>query len=301
MRTHTPHLFQLSLNTHDITENLQWWKEEAFDGNNNKPTLSSTLTKDSFSSCTFIELSSDNDGGAIYYTSGSSIHLDHCTFTHCKTTGGFTHSHGGGAVYISRGTLSIINSSFLLCTTSSFGGGIYAYTGCASSYISQSTFISCKGTYGGGVNIYCGPTSSVLSSRFISCTGSISGGGFYHDSHSGTSAISVSDSFFIHNCADSASDGYASRGGGGFENFRSATYPTNYSFLFFHGNIAKKGIGHDITSNANAVSEGSVVHCFTTTAENSFCNAGRDQKNWLPLTTVNLLLTSSAILTRYVY
>ena len=134
---------------------------------------------------------------------------------------------------------------------------------------------------------FWGPKSSVFSSRFFSCTGDIAGGGFYHDCTTEDGSLLISDCLFTHNCADSRNDSHLYRGGGGFENHRSSLYSSKYCFIFFHANIAKKGIGHDITSNVHPMPEGSVIHCFTTTAENSFCNAGTDQHVWLPLGTLS--------------
>ena len=282
-----------SINFHDITDTLELWKDEYFSDNDHKPVLSSTVGDHSFTSCTFVDLSSEHNGGAICYTYGSSLFIDQCTFTRCKTTESYTHSCGGGAVYTISGTLSVISTSFLCCTTSSFGGGIFSYSSCSSSDIKFSIFIDCNGQYGGGVNTYCGPTSSITSSRFLMCTGTASAGGFYHDSNSGATSISVSDSLFAHNCAAFQPDELPNRGGGGFETYRSQPFPFHYAFLFFHGNIAKNNVGHDITSHAYPLPDNTLVYSFTTTAENSFSNSGHEEKDWLPLTTVSLLLSQS--------
>ena len=235
-----------------------------------------------FTYCTFASLSTSSDGGALYCASCKSLSIEYCTFKECQAGNSMSSWHGGGAVFITSGTFSAFFTSFLSCRTTSFGGGILAESNCASSSISLCTFISCIAQYGGGVNTFFGPTSDVSSTRFISCTGKVSAGGFYHDSNKDTSSLSVSNCLFACNTADSDNDTRLYRGGGGYESFRTEDYPSKYYFSFFYHNVAKKGVGHDITSNSNPLPDGSIVHCFTTTAENSFCNAGIDQDNWLP-------------------
>ena len=285
VRNHNHHSLTFLPNTSHVSDDLHCWKDEDFADNNKKPISSSSTEGDYFfTSCTFTGLTSANNGGAILFTLSGTLTITLSTFTSCSSNTPLPYDYrGGGAVCLESGTLRASSTLFISCTSVSYAGGLLAQTGCKSSSVLFCTFKCCTSRWGGGLMTFLGPTSSLLSSRFISCTGAVSGGGFYHDCDTQHGSLFISDTLFAHNCADSVSDGFSYRGGDGFENYRSAVYPSNYSFLFFTQNIAKKNVGHDITSNLTALPEGSIVLCFTTTAENSFCNAGTDQHDWLPL------------------
>ena len=242
-----------------------------------------SLSTSTFISCTFTSITSTGNSAAIYFTTGSSLSIEFCLFTSCSSTVPRNEESGGGAVHITvAATLTIISTVFYKCVSSYLGGAVFAQGACKSSNISFCTFVECTGSRGGGLMTYSGPTSDIISSRFFSCSATLSGGAFYHNSGFTNSSVFITNSLFAGNTVETDSDGHAYRGGGAIENYRSVAYPSNYSFLFFHANIDKKENGHDITSNLKPMTEGSVVHCFTTTAEKSFCNAGTDQYDWLP-------------------
>ena len=177
---------------------------------------------------------------------------------------------GGGAVCAECAHFSANLSTFISCRSTFFSGGILAQRDCGLSIVSFCTFISCEAMYGGGLMTYCGPHSEIISSRFISCTGFVSGGGLYHESEDETNTISITDTLFFSNCADNSTDGWDTRGGGGFEDFHSTAYYSLYSFTFFHKNIAKYSYGHDLSTQGHHLSADNLHHCFTTTTENSF-------------------------------
>ena len=245
----------------------------------------------SFFFCTFKELTSGSSGGEIYFTSGSSLSIEHCTFMDCSNSIGNDGNSGGGAIDVNApASLTLTSTLFLGCHTPAYGGAVFVHGGSETTTVSFCVFINCQALHGGGLMTFFWPLSVVSSSHFISCTGRISGGGFYHDSDRASSSLSVSDCLFAHSTAEIDNDSRPYRGGGGFENFRTADYPSKYSFSFFHGNIDKRGNGHDITSNLNRLAEGSIVHCFTTTAINSFCNVGDNETNWLPQGTLSFII-----------
>ena len=128
---------------------------------------------------------------------------------------------------------------------------------------------------------YFGPLSEILSTRFIYCSASAAGGGIYHNGNS-LAFITVTDSIFIHNTADTVHDGHGDKGGGAMKDYRTNNYTSHYSFSFFCGNIADTNFGHDIAIHYNALSEENMISCFTTTAINAFTNAGDNETNWLP-------------------
>ena len=298
VRDHNPHYLTSSPNAYDVTDNLHLWEREVFSDNNNKPISSLSIEGDySFTSCTFTGLTSDDiGGGAIYFTLTGHLTLISCIFEQCNARVCNQEFLGGGAVYVESGSLVAISNTFTECSSGSFSGGLLAQTTCISSTVSLCAFISCTAQFGGGLMTYRGPPSSILSTCFITCIGSFAGGGLYHDSEKKKSSIFISDSLFINNSADDIDSSNSDIGGGGFKDYRTEDYASKYSFSFFSRNVAKKGVGHDITSNANSVPESSVAHCFTTTAENSFCNAGVDQNGWLLLDDQSHIKTKSTML-----
>ena len=271
--------FPLSFNSYILTDNLELWTEEEFSDNYHKPVLSSTVGQHSFSSCTFTSLTSSDNGGAIYFSSGNSLYIESCKFSNCRTSKPFNDWHGGGAVFINCGTLSIISSIFHCCTTSTYGGGVYAMKISTSSIVLLSSFILCDGDYGGGLMTFWKSTSSVFSSRFLLCTVKHAGGALYHDSDKQTSYFSLSDSLFANNSANYS----GTRGGGAFEDNRSVTYNSTYSFCFFRGNNAPNGNGKDISIQDKPITQYSIVHCLTTTTSHSLWNKKYTGfENWLP-------------------
>ena len=60
--------------------------------------------------------------------------------------------------------------------------------------------------------VFFGPPSAILSSRFISCTGTISGDELYHDSENNTSSLFIIDSLFIFITAYEENDSNPYRG-----------------------------------------------------------------------------------------
>ena len=233
----------------------------------------------SFLSCTFTLLSSPYSGGAISFTSGNSLTISDCIFTSCTTSVDFDSWEGGGAVCIKSGSLTVSSSLFISCTTVSYAGGIFAHSDCSAASVSFSTFINCEADHGSGLTTYYGPSSTTLSNKYISCYAYSVGGGLYHDGNS-SDFISLSDSLFTNNKANSDSD--TSRGGGAFEDYRKNAYTSKYSFSFFTGNTAPNGVGNDISVILTALSGSPITHCFTTTSTNSFWNNYRYELGWLP-------------------
>ena len=128
---------------------------------------------------------------------------------------------------------------------------------------------------------YMGPTSSLSSSRFISCTVTYAGGAFYHNGYD-NDFITLTDSLFTRNTADTFDDDYIDHGGGAMKDYRGCDYTSHYTFSFFSNNIAEKNIGHDIAITDHSLSEENIIHCLTTTVINAFSNAGDNETNWIP-------------------
>ena len=134
-----------------------------------------------------------------------------------------------------------------------------------------------------------GPPSSVSSSSFISCTAEGTGGGFFHNSPSSSSSISISNTVFTNNCADFTYTEW-NFGGGAFEDCHSGSYNTQLLFSFFTKNTAPIGKGNDISIVYNALSPNPLTYCFTTTSSQSFWNQYYYEENWLPLTTITIVV-----------
>ena len=242
-------------------------------------TPSSTAT---FNACNFTFLTSSASGGAISFTSGDSLTIEGCIFAFCYNTISPNDYEGGGAVHATAAcTLIITYSLFIECSTPSYGGGVHAQRDCKSSTVSFSTFIGCNALYGAGLMTYGGPSSSVSSSRFISCTVTYAGGAFYH-SGIDSSRISLTNSLFTRNTADTVRDGNDDLGGGALKDVRTYDYSSHYSFSFFSRNIAETNVGHDIVIHNNPISDEDLIHCFTTTSINAFSYVMTNHINWLP-------------------
>ena len=248
-----------------------------FTGTHLTPTSTTT-----FNSCNFTGLSSEYNGGAIYFISGASLTIEQCTFNQCSTRSEeFSDQYGGGAIDINCGTISVFSTVFISCSTASYAGGMLIEQDCTPSIVSLCTFLSCTARFGGGLMTFWGPTSFVLSSRFISCTGFIAGGGMYYNGWE-SDWLNITDTLFTLNIADIMRDGIETRGGGAFENHRSNAYDSHFSFLFFTGNVAKKTYGHDIATQIYRLSSDCISHSFTTATSNSFWNVDGHMNNWLP-------------------
>ena len=284
VRKHNPHYLASSSNTYGVTDDLHWWMDELFSDNTKKPISSSSTEGDySFTSCTFTTLTSDSNGGAIFFSLSGTLTISSSIFELCSNIVPENLFEGGGAVCVQTGYLIAHRNIFILCTTPYLGGGLLVQSDCVSSIVSLSTFISCKAGHGGGLTTYWGPKSLVSSSRFISCIASISGGGIYHNSGSTESFLTISNSLFKDNNAQTKDSNV--RGGGAFEDYRSSEYQSEYSFLFCSGNKASSGKGNDISVQWNKVTESSFIHSFTLEISTSFWN-NNSHIDWLPSGTV---------------
>ena len=229
-------------------------------------------------------------GGVLYLShaypsSTTSLIVKSSLFYSCRTTKSSSGWYGGGAIYAGCGSLSVSLSSFIHCSTVFLGGAILAQYNSTSSVISESYFISCSANHGGGLMTHFGPASKVILCRFMTCYAEYVGGGLYHNSNLQTSSLSVTESLFTGNRADYTYDStYKTQGGGAFEDFRAMSYTSRYSFLFFTGNAAPTGKGCDISIIWNALTQSSILYCFTTAASNSFWNNGSYVNSWLPQT-----------------
>ena len=246
----------------------------------------------SLHSSTFTSISSSDvaSGGVLYLHSddeseSTSLMVTNCIFHTCNSTATSQGVYGGGAIYIDCGFVSITHTLFFCCSSAFYGGAIYVYNNCQSSTILHCSFIACHTEHGGAVMTHMGPSSSISSSRFISCSADYVAGGFYHNSNTTASTLTLSDSLFSYNCARYEGN----RGGGAFEDRRDFSYISKYSFAFFTGNRAPSGVGNDISIGCKMLETNNIIHCFTTTKEHSLWNVDDYVTDWLQLGTLTEL------------
>ena len=282
MRNKLTHIQHLLSNGCPPSESSSICENHSFSRDDHQtPNFSST-----FSQCTFSECSSSDSGGAICFQSGGTNSVLSCSFSHCTTSVDYTWYSGGGAVFSNYSSLlSVTSSLFISCSAvKSFGGAVLGTWNCASTVVSLCTFIKCDSTHGGGLSTHFNTSGEISSSRFISCGASYYGAGIYNNNYQ-QFPFSVSNCLFTNNRANSTNDN--SRGGGGFEDYRSYSYSSKYSFSFFTGNVAPHGVGNDISIKSYALSQSSITYCFSTTKENAFYNAGSQiTPDWLPLSDI---------------
>ena len=245
-------------------------------------------TAHTIDSCEFNSISSQlQRGGVIYihsdgYSDDTSLAVTNSVFKMCSVASTYVDRDGGGAIYMDTGSfLSVISTEFISCFSKSHAGGVYAQYHIRSCSISLCSFINCQGNHGGGLMILYVPNSSITSSCFLSCTADNFGGGIYHDTNATTYTLTISNSLFEDNTAESSDD--HSRGGGAFEDYRHKTYTSKHSFLFFTANKTLLGKGNDISVQGNTLSIDCINHCFTTTSFQAFWNTHYNSLDWLSL------------------
>ena len=145
------------------------------------PTQSAT-----FISCTFKNLASDDNGGAIYLTNNDAVlTIQKSSFIDCKAKKG-----SGGGIYVNPAReVIIIESIFLHCNVTSSnhcgegGGGAYIYSVDEKVFILLSDFLSSSVPCDSGgmhMRLCTAPENTFttfLSCRFIDCKGDDSNGG----------------------------------------------------------------------------------------------------------------------------
>ena len=235
-----------------------------------------TSTSDIFKSCTWTSCSSTEAGGAIYLQSSYPLTVIDCSFLSCKSKPtSLPYGSGGGAIaFLSTGLLSISSTSFISCSALGERGGAIHIHGTGDVVISSSLIFDCScSTFGGGLLTEYGTSLTLSNSMFILCRTQFGGAcGF----HTRKPIFSVSNCIFAKNQASGST-----RGGGAIEdyNYNPNSY-CQYYCSFFTENTASNG--NDIAANGYAYSSSPLIHCFTTTKENSFSNLGTYKDNWLP-------------------
>ena len=242
----------------------------------------------SFPTCTFSCLSTTENGGAISFMCWSSLSVKECIFLDCSTSVSLGDESGGGAVHVyTCSTFVLTSSRYFRCTSTCYGGGLFFHQTCVSSTVSSCSFLFCIAEHRRPLITYRGPTSSVSSSRFVYCTGLTSGGGVYHDSRSRTRNVHILDSLFTNYYANVLVANSGMHAGGGFEDYRSNAYTSNYSFSFFTRNTTLNGRDHDVSIIINALPDNSMICSVTSTSFHSFWNKkDEDYEIWLPWTNV---------------
>ena len=248
-------------------------------------------TSAAFTSCVWRKCEAQN-GGGIYLIAGSDVSL---TVTKGEFYSCRANPYRGGGIYVQGiGKVCIKESFFHACIADAAndagGGGIQLFNVQEPPNFAETSFISCEsGNDGGGLGIWDSPfyqETCVLECRFIACIGnnpSSSGGGGMIV-WSSNAAIGCSACIFV-SC-------YGAQIGGGicYHTVSSSSFTDTAlsSFCFFKENSSPCG--------NDAYFEGWIpmppfLYCFSTTQDSHINPSGYE--DWLPLTTVSLLLSQS--------
>ncbi|KAK2962062.1 hypothetical protein BLNAU_3118 [Blattamonas nauphoetae] len=150
----------------------------------------------SFTNCNFTEMTSTEDGGAIYFNNPSgTLSVTGCNFTDCTVS---TSSILGGAIYVAHATyLSMENTRFVGCKSGDGYGGGFAVFRTATVILDTITCDTCEALTtsgldcrGGGGMLYQASTLILSNSQFLNCVSDALGGGFAFYSISSSSEIS---------------------------------------------------------------------------------------------------------------
>ena len=246
-------------------------------------TIRSVTTSATFTSCKWNSCGASNAHGvAIISTSSSvTISIASCLFKDC------TADKNGGAVYLSGiNSLSVIDTLFQNCISKGSGenvpggGGLYMSGSTSSLTILTSTFLGCKANVasfgGGGFHALQMKSVFLSSSRILSCSTSLSGGGVYISEFT---PVSYSDTLFSGNSA-------VFYGGAIREYKNSKTSTLHLTYLFFSCNSCKEHCGGDLSVSSELI-DSPFLYSFSTSASNRFAYALDDvvseyNDNWLP-------------------
>ena len=234
------------------------------------------LESATFTSCSFTNLVSTNNGGAISCTkSGATICISHSEFYNCE---GFA----GGAIYVSSlSFLTILSTSFILCRTTSTtevggGGGGVELESVDIPLISECQFLHCSAKDdGGGIRtLNCGyedtsltPLSQPLIVQicyFVDCHCKDG------DSHSGAAIIFWKDrgTLGCSNCLFYKLS--AVHSGGAIYTWLYEKPSNKIVFSFFHDNSCDRGFDVCIAYKSSTIRQGTeispFVHSFTLTS-----------------------------------
>ena len=144
---------------------------------------------------TFSNNSVSGKGGTIYCLGSGSLNINNCEFNENNSTG------DGGAIFLSEGTMSIRETSFIQ-NSASRGGAIHSREG-ATVFISNSTFESNQSVYvhatdgGGAISLNTTSLAEIYSSQFFTNSSSSDGGAI----DANESILNMSHNVFINNFA----------------------------------------------------------------------------------------------------
>ena len=277
--------------------------------------LLTTNVLHSFTQCTFTEIHSTEDGGAISFSnSGSGIlTISSCMFDHCSGVASGGNEYGGGAIYtnqISETTVEV--STFLYCSchsdnglTEGDGGAITINGSITQHLISECEFIFCSAEDDGGAvaiwNSHANENNPVCKDCiFIACT--IPNDDTLEQKPVAGGLILWANTN-IQKCSNTLFSSNEGTYGGAYANNEQIQFP-NYvlSFCFFSRNTGT--YGNDIYL-PNLPSGSPLLHCFTTTTENRIGYKDGSfyvvlHPNWLPQD-INVLIQSSLRITSFIW
>jgi parallel beta-helix repeat protein len=198
---------------------------------------------------------SEQFGGGLYATGGSSLQITNCTFSQNQAISGggiynyfsspnltncvfknnaasYTGdgSYGGGGMYNVRSAPRLTNCTLTENTAISLGGGMYNYDG-SSPILINTTFSGNTATDSGGGMYNYSSSPSLMSCSFIANSASDDGGGMSNEVYSAPT---------LTNCSFSGNKAY---GGGGIYNYAGGASPLSLTNCTFSGNTAEDSGG----------------------------------------------------------
>ena len=145
----------------------------------------------------FINAKNTQGGGAVYFTGSGSV-ID-SSFVNCTTTIDGMYD-GGGAVYF-NGRGSVVNSYFMNCSSYTDGGAVLFYN---DGDVVASSFVNCSAKDGSGGAVFCFGLSSnnynIYNSSFVNCSAKNGNGGAVNIRSA--NGVTINNSSFIDNQAN---------------------------------------------------------------------------------------------------
>jgi len=181
---------------------------------------------------------SEKSGGAVIVEKGGTLNVEGCTFTDIHS------SENGGAIYC-EGKLSLKGTNFIFCTALEGNGGAICISGSPNISLEGVTFERCSAESGGAISFEnvenVGKVSKFDSCTFNNCQAEDYGGAYYNI---GRSTITA-DGLTFRNCRAECGGGmYITSGGSQFD---SVVYPNTIGNSKFENCSAEElggGIGY---------------------------------------------------------
>ena len=130
-----------------------------------------------FTGGSFVQNSANNEGGALWNQSGTTMTVNGVSISGNFVTGG-TRTNSGGGIFNNGGITQVMNSSIVSNTTSGPGGGIFNKTGSDFMLMTSTVSSNVAGANGGGI---FNDAAFTLTNSTVAFNIAASGGGYFQD------------------------------------------------------------------------------------------------------------------------